>query len=284
MLSVGNSSQNSSAKVAGVCLLIVLFAFGLFFNPAPSSVGMSRFPIQYKAREAIPMVLPATHERVARMLPSLVPPAQGVGYGGGTSSRELLTLEDDFDDNSPMDTTSTTSSLPLPETVKPEPIEYQSLPLVVKRAGTYEVSYTPNPNKYLPSSSPKGHSHTHTHRSGADEKDWMANSTSYMLYLDPRPDSSSTMGDGDDIQLHNKGNMEENSHTTTHTFVKYSEGGLPPMIISLILPSDLTNGTNPLLPPKDVNPEDSIIELTCKVLDVSLTTRIDRSRHTTQDN
>eukprot|EP01112_Ceratiomyxa_fruticulosa_P014049 TRINITY_DN3_c0_g1_i4.p1 TRINITY_DN3_c0_g1~~TRINITY_DN3_c0_g1_i4.p1 ORF type:complete len:627 (+),score=171.25 TRINITY_DN3_c0_g1_i4:283-2163(+) len=280
LLSVGNSSQSSNAKAAGVCLLIILFAFGLFFNPgATPSASLSRFPLQYKAREPVPEVVPSSHERVTRMIPSIMGPPPSYE---GTSARDLLALDDDDFDTNPMDTASTASSssrdrnLPLPDAY--------SLPLVVKRAGTYEVSYTPNPRKYLESEE-KAHSHTHTRtlKKGSDNTDWMQNSTSYMLYLDPRPEiSTSSMGDGDDIQISNK--QESEHSTTTHTFVKYAEGGLPPMIISLVLPSEITNGTNPLLPPKDVNPEDSIIELTCKVIDVSLTTRIDRSRQHTHDD
>eukprot|EP01089_Gocevia_fonbrunei_P023300 TRINITY_DN976_c0_g1_i1.p1 TRINITY_DN976_c0_g1~~TRINITY_DN976_c0_g1_i1.p1 ORF type:complete len:514 (-),score=123.03 TRINITY_DN976_c0_g1_i1:86-1627(-) len=55
-----NNNGTSAVKVGGVCLMIVLFSFGLFFNP--NSMGPNGVPLPFKtsAREQIPTVVPGS--------------------------------------------------------------------------------------------------------------------------------------------------------------------------------------------------------------------------------
>jgi len=131
-------------------------------------------------------------------------------------------------------------------------------PIQVRPAGIYKVSYSPEPAQFLPTEKAVDNQGEHIHSNG--------DNSTYMLFLDPRPDLENdsdteltTMSKSSDLQV------------STSTHIKIDRAGLPPMIISLVVPNHIANGSNPLFP-KEGYSSDSLMEVTCQVMDVSITT------------
>jgi len=244
----------------------VMFTFGLFMN----STGVSRtafLPVPYPQPE------------VGFQTPKdIVPytPNRGVTH---SISRNLFEVDDEEEggaakikynyNNNIYNDKETTNEGIEKENVKNKqvvPVQPRQLinPLRVEPAGIYSVSYSPDPAIILADAP------------SVKIEDNGENST-YMLFLDPRPDlvdndgeintpPSTDLTKASDLQV----------STYTHTKHVIDRKGLPPMIISLVVPNHMANGSNPLFP-KDSS-SDSLVEITCQVVDISITT----SERTTQ--
>lgn len=89
------------------------------------------------------------------------------------------------------------------------------------------------------------------------------NNSTYMLFLDPRPDL-------DDSDVENSSAPVSATHENqldiaTPRVGTKSEASFPPMIISLVIPEHIANGSNPLLLPEGLDATNSLMEITCQV-------------------
>jgi hypothetical protein len=267
LLTIGSRST----ATAGVCLLIVLFSFGLFMNVnKPSTAILPRLPASQQAgMAAIDMkmfdssVIAPVEVGIKRNLLEAFPEVRDEE----NDTEPLSKLTKPF----PFEASASPSSTPTTHTHNPRHVirlaGHSSTPphtppkthqqIEINRAGVFTVSYSPDPATFI-------NSGEHSHGEGS-------NST-FMLFLDPRPD----LDDDTDMDMENTSAPVSATHETqlqvsTPTIAKKSEN-FPPMIISLVFPEDFANGSNPLLLPEGLNPENSLMEITCKVVDISITT------------
>eukprot|EP00026_Physarum_polycephalum_P004772 Phypoly_transcript_04796.p1 GENE.Phypoly_transcript_04796~~Phypoly_transcript_04796.p1 ORF type:complete len:601 (+),score=111.18 Phypoly_transcript_04796:104-1804(+) len=265
-LSVGRST---TAATAGVCLLVVLFSFGLFMNVnKPSNVLMPRLP----ASQAVPAIMFEN---------SVIAPVELGIHRGLLEAGPLPEVKDEENDTESFDQVKFTKALPFDTPAAPAQASHahaaprqvirlaghSSTPpsppntknqqkIEINRAGVFTVSYSPDPATFI------NNNGEHSHAQGS-------NST-FMLFLDPRPDLE------DDTENENTSAPVSATHETqlqvaTPSLAKKTEN-FPPMIISLAFPEDFANGSNPLLLPEGLNPENSLMEITCQVVDISITT------------
>jgi len=239
LLSIGGN-KSATAK-AGVCLLIVFFTFGLFMNAANNSgsnSSVSRLFSVPKTREALPDV-PFTEREIVRL-----------GYKRTMLEAFPEVLDEDNDDYNDISVRQLPEKVSASESPSPAPHRHIH-PIEVQSAGIFKVSYSTKPAQFLPVGNEKDTPHEHDSDNG---------NRTYMLFLDPRPDL---------VDQH-----EPDVDTTSSTgLVPMKSPSLPPMIISLVVPKDIgKNGSFPLLPNEGVRAEDSLVEITCQVLDVSITT------------
>jgi len=252
--SIGGNRPSATAK-AGVCLLIVLFTFGLFMNSTTNMSPMRAGLLPKPSHDSIPEIVP------------WVSPIN-VGYKRSIMEVFPEVNDEDADDiydhsNKKRLIASENDNVIIPDKktmqVQRQIIEH---PIQVKPAGIYKVSYSPDPAKFL-APKPLVNQPEHSH----DKED---NST-YMLFLDPRPDLDN------DVEISTPSDSPSKSsdlQVSTHTHIKnvIDPGhGLPPMIISLVVPNHIANGSNPLFP-KEGYTSDSLMEITCQVMDISITT------------
>lgn len=267
LLTIGGSRATTATK-AGVCLLIVLFSFGLFMNvnktnsiafPKAAQESMALEPVRFDPRSMVPQTtvevlgvkrslleaFPEVKEeendtdfmyespaKLPKALPE-IPAEQSVSQA--RADRHVIHL--------------TAGDSPAPHRAPPKGLLQRKL--AINKAGVFTVSYSPEPVSFVDSND------QHLH----DE----ANST-YMLFLDPRPDL-------DDSDVENASAPVSATHETqleVATRVK-DNPELPPMIISLVIPKHIANGSNPFAP-EGVSPTDSLMEITCQVIDISITT------------
>jgi hypothetical protein len=267
LLTVGSRST----ATAGVCLLIVLFSFGLFMNVnKPAGAGiMTRFPVVSQSSSSLPDINLFESRAVSPMEVGL--------------KRSLLEafpeVKEEENDTEPFASaaklpkvlpyappTPATPTLPSPRhvirlagsssTPPTSSARKTQQKFEIKPAGVFTVSYSPDPAKFV---DPNGE---HTHEEGS-------NST-FHLILDPRPDL-------DDADIENASAPVSSTHETqlevaSPASPKKQEQNFPPMIISLVIPDDIANGSNPLLLPEGLNPSNSLMEITCQVIDISITT------------
>lgn len=261
LLTVGSRSTTATA---GVCLLIVLFSFGLFMNVNKPNAVVSRFPAIQNSmdmnlydRRAITPVDVGFSRGLLEAYPEvkdedmdMEPYAKALPYVKDTPSQTITTTKDTNNRHVIRFATSSSSASPS-NTAK-----YQQS-LEMNKAGVFSVSYTPKPASFV------DHEGQHSH----DSK----NNKTFTLILDPRPDLS------DDENIENSSSSVSASHenqiqVSTPGIAKKNEGQFPPMIISLVIPEDIANGSNPLLLPEGLNPSNSMMEITCQVVDISITT------------
>jgi hypothetical protein len=250
---IGGNRPSAVAK-AGVCLLIVLFSFGLFMN-ASNHNPKNRLPFPVD-NEPIPEIVPYPER-------SLKP----IGYARSLLEALPEVLDEDVDmddyapaleDPAPRRPIEEHKHLPHPQEVSKHVPQLIQPPIHVQPAGIFKVSYSPEPANFLPPE-PSG-KHTHTH----------GGNNTYMLFLDPRPDLNEKMDDNSPVTPASSSDLQVPS---TSTFIKkVSDSILPPMIISLVVPSNIANGSNPFMPPDGVRSSDSLLEITCQVVDISITT------------
>lgn len=241
---IGAGRPSSTAK-AGVCLLIVLFTFGLFINS--TSTVSPRTLIPSKGPD-VSEIVPYHHDR-------------SIGY-----KRAILEVLDEGEDylSNKKQLISTDDKIIVPVVEHKEQVQRQIIqhPIHVKPAGIYKVSYSPEPAQFLPPETVVG---ARDHSSSNKDD----NST-YMLFLDPRPD----LDNENDAEITAPPvSKSSDLQVSTHAHIKHvlDRNGLPPMIISLVVPSHIANGSNPLFP-KEGYSADSLMEVTCQVMDVSITT------------
>lgn len=273
LLTIGGSRATTATK-AGVCLLIVLFSFGLFMN-ANKQTGIAWRP---PAQESMAL------ESVRSFDPRSMVPQTTVDVVGVKRSLleafppEIEVKEEENDTDFMYESPSKLpKALPVPDSQAAEKVSQAradrhvihltagdspaSRPQKkgflqrnpeINKAGVFTVSYSPQPVNFVDSND------QHMH----DE----ANNT-YMIFLDPRPDL-------DDSDVENASAPVSATHETqlaTPRVVAKDNPDLPPMIISLVIPKHIANGSNPFAP-EGVSPTDSLLEITCQVIDISITT------------
>lgn len=275
LITVGGS--RSAATKAGVCLLIVLFSFGLFMSankPSPISQSMSLTksgplsvkdisfgtpssiaPVEVGMRRSLLEAFPEVKEeendtdsvyerssKIPKIFPDTTP------QESSKQTRQVVTLNTNTP--SPRPTTPNTPHTQIHPTAAPN--RGLQRKIEINQAGIFKVSYSPEPATFV------------------DEEEESNNST-YMIFLDPRPDL-------DDSDVENSSAPVSSTHETqleitTPRVAKKDDTSLPPMIINLVIPDSIANGSNPLLLPEGLNPSDSLMEITCQVVDISITTR-----------
>jgi hypothetical protein len=124
----------------------------------------------------------------------------------------------------------------------------------INQAGIYSVSYSPEPATFV---GPNGE---HSHDSNG----------TYMLFLDPRPDLEED--DVENVSAPVSATRETQLQVAQPRITKKEGPAFPPMILSLVIPEHIANGSNPLLLPEGFTPANSLIEITCQVVDISITT------------
>eukprot|EP01111_Echinosteliopsis_oligospora_P009674 TRINITY_DN2871_c0_g2_i1.p1 TRINITY_DN2871_c0_g2~~TRINITY_DN2871_c0_g2_i1.p1 ORF type:complete len:580 (-),score=150.59 TRINITY_DN2871_c0_g2_i1:105-1844(-) len=279
LLTIGNN--NRTAK-AGVCLLIVLFSFGLFMNVnntqtmmiGPAGTAM-RYPLLSRSPSppgSSSSVSIGDTSAIASLSSSFSPPSPSIATVG--IKRSLMETLDDSESDDIV--------VPPPKYIKKESEQTEEIRATrttatpnhtstrkisrvdVKPAGIYKVSYSSEPANFLSSQE-------HVHESEEANK-------TYMLFLDPRPD----LADEADVTVStsssspsSSSSSSSSSHSTlqVQSYIKQEVAKtLPPMIINLVIPENIANGTNPLVLPAGSNAADSLMEVTCQVTDISITT------------
>lgn len=250
---IGNSRQSAAAK-AGVCLMVVLFTFGLFMNTTMNPVT--------------PRGLLSTSSASLKSDMSEIVPYREINVGYKRSILEafpeVMDEDDDFYENNnskQLATKEEVDTLVLPVPAKKVEVHTHAVQRqiiespIVKPAGIYKVSYSPEPAKF-----------------------WVQqeneNNSTYMLFLDPRPDLEANESDAG-VATPPPQSTSSDLQVSTHTHVKnviHPGNGLPPMIISLVVPNHIANGSNPLFPKEGYHTADSLMEITCQVVDISITT------------
>lgn len=269
-LKMGNlfSVGQRSTATAGVCLLIVLFSFGLFLN----NVNKPTSGPNFMARLPLPAVQQPSSLDMNVFDSRVMTPVE-VGYRRGLLEAFPEVSDEENDTESFEPSAKFSKALPLPDSSSPKSVNppatstrhvirlagASSTPLnksnqhkiEINKAGVFTVSYSPSPTEF------SGTEHSH---------DGGANST-FMLFLDPRPDLE------DDSDVENASAPVSSTHETQlEVATPMVKKEFPPMIISLVIPEELANGSNPLLLPEGLNPSNSLMEITCQVVDISITT------------
>lgn len=86
-----------------------------------------------------------------------------------------------------------------------------------------------------------------------------------MLFLDPRPDLDNDNEEKEAVTTVSKSSDLQVSRPD-HSHIKHvvDRNGLPPMIITLVVPNHIANGSNPLFPKEGGS--SSLMEVTCQVI------------------
>lgn len=272
LLTIGGSRATTATK-AGVCLLIVLFSFGLFMNAnktgpswskpvAPDAMALPGGPVRFDPRSMVPQTtvdIVGGKRSLLEAFPEVKEEENDTDFMYESPAKFPKALPDS---QIPASESSqaradrhvihlTAGDSPAPQ--RNQQKGYLQRKLAINKAGVFTVSYSPEPVKFV-----EDDQHLH------DE----ANST-YMLFLDPRPDL-------DDSDVENASAPVSATHETqlevaTPRIVQKDNPELPPMIISLVIPKHIANGSNPFAP-EGVSPTDSLMEITCQVIDISITT------------
>jgi regulator of replication initiation timing len=251
--SIGGNRPSTTAAKAGVCLLIVLFTFGLFMNASNPTTPRALLPV--KSEGGISEIVPY-RERTP------VGPNIKVGYKRNILEAFPEVMDEDTDDFYDK-SKQLADNLVVPQKVQ-VPRQLIQSPIQVKPAGIYKVSYSPEPAKFWTPETIYEHSH-----SGDN------NNNTYMLFLDPRPDLENEVDLATPTPASTSASKSSDLQVSTHTHVKNvidPGNGLPPMIISLMVPNHIANGSNPLFPKDGYHSSDTLVEVTCQVVDISITT------------
>jgi hypothetical protein len=272
LLTIGGSRATTATK-AGVCLLIVLFSFGLFMNAnktgpswskpvAPDAMALDQ--VRFDPRSMVPQTtvdIVGGKRSLLEAFPEVKEEENDTDFMYESPAKFPKALPDSQATEKVVSEARadkhvihlTAGDSPAPHR-NPQQKGYVQRKLEINKAGVFTVSYSPEPVKFVDSND------EHLH----DE----ANST-YMLFLDPRPDL-------DDSDVENASAPVSATHETqlevaTPRIVQKDNPELPPMIISLVIPKHIANGSNPFAP-EGVSPTDSLMEITCQVIDISITT------------
>lgn len=265
LLSIG--SRSTATATAGVCLLIVLFSFGLFMNVNKPGSVVTRFPtisqgsldFERGTRAIAPIEM--NYKRgLLEAFPEVKDEEIDSDYESAAKFPRALPYKDEVSSPASSTTYTKENNRHVIRFGSSSTQTYNSpkftQSLEINKAGVFSVSYTPKPASFLDNDG------KHTHE---------GTNNTFTLILDPRPDLE------DDTDVENTSAPVSATHGTqiqvsSPGVAKKSEGQFPPMIISLVIPEDIANGSNPLLLPEGLNPSNSLMEITCQVVDISITT------------